>query len=172
MGRGKRNGRSSNSRLLRLDEKVFTDLKLTAELARSLGGKELQDEFLDIVRIKVSIPLVHAAQRDAVAQGSHARRVAPTIVALRQNIRIGSLAIPYWAGAVFGGRSEQFRTFISRRGANRFVIRRRTTMQFRQWRDQQPYVLWPVWESMNAKLTADLASGTRDFVAARLQNGS
>lgn len=153
---------------LKMDARVVADMKDIAAQARMLGGPELAREYRAIIKDKVIEPLAAAARVDAVSQGSHAARVAPTIKTRVSSLSTGSAGVPYWAGAVFGGQKDAKRTYIGRRGDRRFVVRRRTTMQFRPHRGRNPYVLFPVWDRLDSKLSADLAEASARFLAERV----
>lgn len=155
------------------DDHRMRDFARALKLVDKQVAKELR---LQIAR-DFTEPLVAYMKADARAAGRHGPRLAKTLEArstsMLPTIRIGSLGEPTWAGAVFGGRSQerkqQTMTWPGKNGKRRRgVIKRRQTMQFLPHLGTNGYLVYPTWRRHDQELMDRLAASLDGFVRDKL----
>lgn len=141
---------------------------------------ELRVEFQrDVVGGVFIHPLAREMAADARRFGRHGPRLAKTIRPLGNQLAIGSIKEPTWAGAAFGGqrftavenrKRNQTMTWSNKQGRpkTRRVIQRRQTMQFLPHQRRRGWLIFPTWRRVDKQLTANLVAAIDAFLEERL----
>lgn len=139
-----------------------------------LWPREIDDAVADEIREIVTPMAAHMKGR-ASGIGGVCRVVGPTVAVsttstgMAVSVGLSGLAAALSKGAEYGGRRRGKRSYVTRsRKGTAYVIRRRTTQQFKPFLGTRGYFFWPVartdLKGINARvgaLVSEVANGER-----------
>jgi hypothetical protein len=140
----------------------------------SLWPREIDDAVADEIRDIVEPMATHMKSR-ASAVGGACRIVGPTVAVsttstgMAVTVGLSGLAAVLSKGAEYGGRRRGKRSYVTRsRKGHGYLVRRRTTQQFKPFLGTRGYFFWPTartdLKGINQRVGAllrEVADGTR-----------